>query len=128
MTDIRSAVDQAIARLPGDNGRYVVVFRDSEGDGLTGTVGIDTIHPLRFHMDRTDVARMIDALPYDPQAENRRLALEEDVLRIIERMAERLAVAAGVRWDKVSEPTGDEIVDRDTKGYWRLLARTSLGL
>ena len=128
MTDVRAAMDAAIARLPAEDGRRVLVFTDGNSDGLTATVDVSPFHPLRFNMRRSDVARLIDGLPYDPQAENRRLALEEDVLRIVERMAERLAVAAGVRWDKVSEPTGDEIVDRDTKGYWRLLARTSLGL
>jgi len=44
----------------------------------------------------------------------------------VETMAEQLASAAGVRWEKVSEPTGDDPYDCDSREYWRVLARCAL--
>lgn len=126
--DASASTPHVVARLAGDNGRYVDIAHADGVDGYVGTVGAGTLHPIRFHMDRATVARMVSELPFDLHAEQRRLDLEAEVMSIVETMAKRLATVAGVRWEKVSEPTGDEIVDRETRAYWRLLARTALGL
>lgn len=126
--DPNTPATNVIARIAGDDSRYVDIAHADGVDGYVGTVGAGTLHPIRFHMDRATIARMVSELPFDLQAEQRGLDLEAEVLSIVETMAERLATVAGVRWDKVSEPTGDEIVDRETRAYWRLLARTALGL
>ncbi len=128
MTALHAPTSNVVARLAGDNGRYVDIAHADGADGYVGTVGAGTLHPIRFHMDRTILARMISELPFDLQAEQRRLDLKAEAMSMVETMAERLATAAGVRWEKVSEPQGDEIVDRETRAYWRLLARTALGL
>ncbi|MGN7160823.1 hypothetical protein [Sphingomonas sp. SAFR-052] len=46
----------------------------------------------------------------------------------LDAMAEQLAVAAGVRWEKVSEPGPgyDPAFDSDSRAYWRRLARAAL--
>lgn len=121
----RLTADQTlIARVGGDNGRYMRIVRDDALGVLTAVTGIDTVTPARFHMDRVLIASMLSEFP----GADRAGALDDHEASLIERMAERLAVAGGVRWDKVPEPTGHEIVDRDTRGYWRTLARAALGL
>jgi len=118
-----------VARIPGDNGRYVRVLRDDDVGGLIGVSGMDCQHPVRFFIDRMAIATMISSFPTNAPAVDSRLGVDAQIAEMIEIMAERLALASGVSsWEKVSEPTGDEIADRETRGYWRLLARTALCL
>lgn len=122
------ANETLVARIPGDNGRYVRILRDDDLGGLFGVANMDGQHPVRFLVDRIALATMITEFPANAPPVDSRLGLDDRIAGMVEAMAERLAVAVGVRWDKVSEPTGEEIVDRETRGYWRLLARTALGL
>lgn len=52
-----------IARLPGDNGRFVRVLRDEALDGLTGVIGIDTLLPVSFQVDARTIETMIRHFP-----------------------------------------------------------------
>lgn len=53
-----------IARLPGDNGRFVRVLRDEARDGLTGVIGIDTLLPVSFQIDARTIETMIRHFPF----------------------------------------------------------------
>lgn len=52
-----------IARLPGDNGRFVRMLRDETLDDLIGVIGIDTIHAVRFRIDAQTLETMLREFP-----------------------------------------------------------------
>ena len=84
---------------------------------LLDRLGIEPRSPsLFFHTAEADlgdaIAMLSTAGPSSPDK--------------VETMAEQLASAAGVRWEKVSEPTGEESYDCDSREYWRVLARCAL--